>query len=1557
MRIDSSNFQTKNANAYRKLRAVVEFAFNSSATDLHYITTHSDCASPDTANTTYGAIHKISGFSSKYNPRTATTEIGSLTVDILDINKVFSLLLQTKLNAGKSLRKHRVRVYVGFEGLAWADYSLVQTQLVYSKVVYNKGIYSISCRDIQREEKNKLFRKAETNIAADISLTSTVIQVGDVTGFEMLAHSESFQGNAPGIRATDLSFNSGDGSINSTVTDFTTYFVSGQQTRIIGSTSNDRLATITSVTTNKIIIDGTTITESAGAVIHLSNIVGYIEIKKSDSEKEIIGYRRINTGSNQFELLERGLFGTKELEITRDTTIASNRQPKVTEYIYLEMPLIKLIYALETGALLNQPGETLPSGWGDYISSSYIRQTDFVNIGNEWYKFNDDTKGFKVKFEQPSEERAKSFIEKELCLLVGGFRPIYANGEMGFKLGVGILKNAPYSRVLDKRNIIAHSGLTHDYNEVRNDITIGFSYDRNLDDYLRSKRLIDSTSISIYEYTEPYEIKFKGLHGDINTLSTLTNQFNALRDRYSGPPLKINLSVFNALNDLEVGDVVFVDLEQVRDYTKADTGELGTVDLQRSFEVLQVGINWFNGNGAVNLSLQGSSLQADSQPIDLNPGAIISDAYYSSRGTALNTVLSIDGSGNVTAPGTVTGGTTLEAGIYYYLGDLTIPAGITVTLTKNVLLMVRGFFDNKGTITTVGQGQAGVVASFPTSFTDFNLGTSGYLGPTTPDGGMNVGEVKGATKIRYEKGDYYCSWAPDTNYKYNVVPFISAEWDGTELKGLPEILWGSSGGSGGPLIMSASGAKYKGGDGGASGGGFAVVSRGASNTGKIITNGVDGTIGNSTTIPYGFWRFYSGSGAGGAPGAVIFILDGNNHVPPVIDDTNFEAKFGINPLPLGDGGATPYIGSIFDNYGKVDEQYGRTIYPSDRQGFTRDLSGRNGGLRVKHVTDNSVKEPEQADIAQSGTAVALVEVTNTPQTLSDNLATIEITVTPPSDTNYAYSNIYFKKTTDTEWEKLGPTFADERTATATMDGASYDIEARPVSKKGIEAPTGTRNTITMSSLTGGVSLGNDNYLANTKTSYADTATGFWLGNIGGAARFNIGNATEYMKWTGSALQVKGDITATTITADSGTIGGWTLTASKLSATGIDIDSANNRIRAYSGLHYTELSASGITAYSDTLGLNTVSIPSDGSSPTLSSGTVKEFTIEMYTTGVIQTDSNVPVNGGIRITKDYLQAYAPGALKTQISAATGAIQIFTDTTGQRIEMNPGNDNEFHFYGVTYGTTVEEAATIGISTVGSDTVIGRFGTVNSTKIGVYSLSNSSIAIRGISSSSYGVYGSSTTGVGVYGESNSTGIHGKLLTATGDGVLGQADFSGSNGVKGTTTDGRGVLGYANGSLNAGVGVVAQCTLTSMGPFKIVDSGQSTRPTHTADKGVFWLNNQPDLYINKDGSTTWNAIPRGNYTQSYAGIVASGGTWTKQPFSWSVTKTATGVYQITHNLGITATDQAIIATPLATSTGLTFCPFIYGVTTNLFYVYIKDDSNVAYDCGFSFILNVIRL
>lgn len=77
-----------------------------------------------------------------------------------------------------------------------------------------------------------------------------------------------------------------------------------------------------------------------------------------------------------------------------------------------------------------------------------------------------------------------------------------------------------------------------------------------------------------------------------------------------------------------------------------------------------------------------------------------------------------------------------------------------------------------------------------------------------------------------------------------------------------------------------------------------------------------------------------------------------------------------------------------------------------------------------------------------------------------------------------------------------------------------------------------------------------------KTKFTNSEDGFILGfdPADGKAKFYIGSATQYLNWTGTALVIAGSITAT-----SGAIGGWIISATALTSNNVSINSATEQI--------------------------------------------------------------------------------------------------------------------------------------------------------------------------------------------------------------------------------------------------------------------------------------------------------------------------------------------------------------------------------------------------------------
>ncbi len=87
--------------------------------------------------------------------------------------------------------------------------------------------------------------------------------------------------------------------------------------------------------------------------------------------------------------------------------------------------------------------------------------------------------------------------------------------------------------------------------------------------------------------------------------------------------------------------------------------------------------------------------------------------------------------------------------------------------------------------------------------------------------------------------------------------------------------------------------------------------------------------------------------------------------------------------------------------------------------------------------------------------------------------------------------------------------------------------------------TADRLNITNVADIGNIILGNTGYIRTTgKDSYADETAGLWLGYDVDKYKLNIGNAENYLKWTGIKLEIAGDILAGIIDGAQLKVGGY-----------------------------------------------------------------------------------------------------------------------------------------------------------------------------------------------------------------------------------------------------------------------------------------------------------------------------------------------------------------------------------------------------------------------------------
>lgn len=617
--------------------------------------------------------------------------------------------------------------------------------------------------------------------------------------------------------------------------------------------ATDTTINVYSTTDFQTVVHGTSWSDGPGGTY------GYFRI-----EDEVIRYTGKTPAS--FTGCTRGVLNTRPVAHAVDAAAAAERRTKVEEYIYLELPAVKMAYAILTGILYGS-SNTLPDHWHLGIDTPLIRWNDFFSIGTDLWNPADDAAGVILRFEGLKKTDGKRFLETEIYLLLGAYSPIYADGSLGLRRLPALLSDAAPVATLTSREILSHDDLQHDLSGMHNVFRVNWNWDVLKEDFTRITLFQDSGSIAIHGESKLFECSFKGLHGSRITDALIRTRLDTLRDAYSHPPQRTSLQVTGSLSKLEVGDVVRDRYIGLRDF--AGNG----VAIDRAFLILNKSFS--TKDNRVKLDLLGSTARPDSQAPTAGPTAPLPDAYYSSVGTALSVYLTIVA--NVVQPGSyiLTGSADMNsaASIFYHLGDLTIADGAVITIVGNVQIRVRGFLTLNGDIVGTAGGWAGVADPSSGSWDTVYSGNAGY-----------VGNSRGFDGILYLNAGGRALQAqsislPLTRGLNDAFPYLDLKVAGTLLSGIPSDLRGGGGGPGGRAVNFGIGALVgfaAGGTGGTGGAGLVIVCRGMGlgASASITLNGANGGAGSSQNNFSRDW--YSGTGGAGAPGAMLILLDGNS---------------------------------------------------------------------------------------------------------------------------------------------------------------------------------------------------------------------------------------------------------------------------------------------------------------------------------------------------------------------------------------------------------------------------------------------------------------------------------------------------------------------------------------------------------------------------------------------------------------------------------------------------------------------------------------------------------
>jgi hypothetical protein len=846
MKTVGQNFEVAINAPVQRPQFVVKIYMGLDNTDPIYFTSHKNTPVPSGVTVYRNVLRAVSGKSQKLNVLKANAEIGSLKFEILDKNNTITDLFNSKFFDAvleKAMRHREVELYVGY-GYDNADYELLFTQRIDGNLGYDGGKYSITCYDIQREQRKKLFQMKETR------LTSTI--KSDVSG-------------------VDISFNATGNQINSVTTDLSGH-VAGEYVRFVGSAGNSLVSPsvpkffeVVTSTANQITTVEAIVTESAGPPITVSpatiNVldtseflavdhgtsytdetsgtkVGYVKI-----EDETFSWEHGNTTATRFDKVRRGALGSRPAYHEVDAGITEEEQyPLCSEVMHLELPSLKMAYALQTGVLHNQSGETIPDHWSSLIPTSRVNLSEYTQYADEGlWDAADDTKGQILRLIETKEIEGKKYIEERIMRAAGCFNIVRATGSLGLIKSTGVIHDAATVATLDDTNVSKVSNFRYDQKDVYNLFQLTWNY---IDSKSTRKPIVfDLSSQNKYDKSLSMTIPLYGIYGGRHTKNTIANIFDTLRDRYAGSPLKCSVSCHTSLGLLEVGDIVQLKIDHIPDHTSVGK------TLNRAVEIQRINVDFTKG---VTVDVFGSTERSQSI-LQYTDGTAAGSAFITSEGTDMQTYLEstygVDGVTDVSVPGilkikancTIPGNASMASGIYYYDGAMQINSGVTVTVTENWQWRFTDLFTNNGHIDGRGNGKVGGTVG-------------GYLGATRGQRHSRI-VVKGESIFNTLWIEPLQS-ADDNIGIHSAAPSLDLVFDGTSLSGIPDDIRPVAGLSGGDMTTYPSGifsyieaGTWSGGAGGDGG-----------SSGVIISDGATGSFGSSINLGGDF-----GSDGAGAP--------------------------------------------------------------------------------------------------------------------------------------------------------------------------------------------------------------------------------------------------------------------------------------------------------------------------------------------------------------------------------------------------------------------------------------------------------------------------------------------------------------------------------------------------------------------------------------------------------------------------------------------------------------------------------------------------------------------
>ena len=607
-----------------------------------------------------------------------------------------------------------------------------------------------------------------------------------------------------------------------------------------------------------------------------------------------------------FVLGGRGEFNTIPEAISIADDVEPTNYPTILEYIVIDEPIQTMAYALCVGETFD--GRVLPRHWSAGIDSTWINRYSYALYANP----------FRLEFRNPGKQVAKRWIESQVLSADTAVHAIDNQGRLTWTPVVTPTDTAAGQIRLDKDNCqnSINYVLRHDKTSIHSSVSIEYNHNENNPNNKFESRVIydNPFSSSFNEVNKATTHSFEGIRDGIHTSGQVRKLGIAIGD--DNYYEKQFLEVECLIPDIRLGSLVAVDFPHIRD-DMGNTGALKrTMIVTASSERRSDRVTRYTLTGTQQIAADTFAGQAQHNlPVE----------EYMRDGIDITTLPGV----TLTA-GRLTGSMTLTMGQKYYyvnegnLGDgVQWGPGLTVNIAGTgpaIQWWCFGPWVNNADFSLAGrsdnQGGAGQTTDTPQMVGDPGMIASGSAGGSLKiDRNFTTRSVTNdgnSITVYTPRGDYQVVNRPSriSSTSFPRVPPIVLDANNGRLGGLPANL-GGMGGLGGPVSLGVDTDRHpqfvndfspsnpqsavaNGSAGGTGGGAFVSVTWGGVNNGVITTSGGRPITPPSASITG--QSFYGGEGAGGAPGAWLWIVDGN-HPAPVISGSNFIAQLGQPWVP------------------------------------------------------------------------------------------------------------------------------------------------------------------------------------------------------------------------------------------------------------------------------------------------------------------------------------------------------------------------------------------------------------------------------------------------------------------------------------------------------------------------------------------------------------------------------------------------------------------------------------------------------------------------------------